>query len=208
MNYCLIDSLASLVWTAGMAALELHPSLSLANKLAVPAMLVFDLDPGDPATIVECAQVAVLLRELLAKSGLDAYPKTSGSKGIQVYVPLNSPADYVQTKGYALGLAKILEQQYPELVTAVMKKSLRTGKVFIDWSQNDEHKTTVAVYSLRAREKPSVSSPVTWQEIDNVIRLSDPAVVDFDSAAILSRVDQYGDLFEPVLTKIQHLPDI
>ncbi|HWI02600.1 MAG TPA: non-homologous end-joining DNA ligase, partial [Acidimicrobiales bacterium] len=162
VNYCLIDELAGIVWVANLASLELHTSLSHARDIQRPSMLVFDLDPGPPATVVECGRVALWLHEVLDDLGLQAFPKTSGSKGLQIYVPLNTPVTYDETKPFAHAMAKLLEQQHPGEVLSVMTKELRTGKVFIDWSQNDDSKTTVCVYSLRARPRPTVSTPVTW----------------------------------------------
>lgn len=203
-RYCVVDSLQALVWVANMAGLELHTSLSRENS-EVPTMMVFDLDPGLPATIVECAQVALWLQELFAKANLESYPKTSGSKGLQIYVPLNTPVDYSQTKELAHKMAKLLEIQFPDQVVSKMNKSLRTGKVFIDWSQNDDHKTTVCVYSLRAREEPTVSTPVTWSEIEQVYKNKDTEQLVFTAEEVLERVKKMGDLFAPVLTTKQYL---
>ena len=169
-------------------------------------MLAFDLDPGPPATIVECAEVACRLREAFDHFGLVAFPKTSGSKGMQLYVPLNTPTSYRVTKGFAQGVARVLERRHPELVVSEMRKDLRPGKVFIDWSQNDEHKTTVCVYSLRARERPTVSTPVTWDEVDAVLRTRDPDDLAFTSDEVLARVAEHGDCFAPVLSLEQELP--
>ncbi len=166
IHYILADDLATLVWLANLAAIELHPSLSLAKDITCPTMMVFDLDPGPPANIVQCCQVGLWLREIFEHFGLQSFPKTSGSKGLQIYVPLNTPTNYESTKTFSHALAQLLEHEHPELVVSDMKKQVRTGKVFVDWSQNDEHKTTVAVYSLRAREHPTVSTPVTWEEVE------------------------------------------
>ncbi len=169
-------------------------------------MLAFDLDPGPPATIVECAEVACRLREAFDHFGLVAFPKTSGSKGMQLYVPLNTPTEYRATKPFAQGIAQVLERRDPALVVSEMRKDLRPGKVFIDWSQNDEHKTTVCVYSLRARERPTVSTPVTWEEVEAVLRSRDPDELAFTSDEVLSRVAEHGDCFAPVLELEQELP--
>ncbi|PYX81759.1 MAG: ATP-dependent DNA ligase, partial [Acidobacteria bacterium] len=166
MDYCMVQDLPTLVWAANLADLELHTSLSLAKKILQPTMLVFDLDPGPPADIVLCCQVGLWLRQIFEQLGLETFPKTSGSKGLQVYLPLNTPVTYEQTKPFAHELARILERQHPQIIVSDMKKSLRAGKVFVDWSQNDDHKTTVCVYSLRAKERPMVSTPVTWQEVE------------------------------------------
>lgn len=208
INFCLIDSLPSLIWAANMAVLELHPSLSFAKAISCPSVMVFDLDPGPPATMVECAEVGLMLRAILDKYGLQSFPKTSGSKGLQVYVPLNTRCSYDQTKSFSHFLAKSLEMHRPDLIVAKMKKDLRTGKVFIDWSQNDEHKTTVSVYSLRAKERPSVSTPVTWPEVESVYKQQNPQLIDFDCRQILERVKLHGDLFSPVLSIEQQLPAI
>jgi bifunctional non-homologous end joining protein LigD len=201
IDFVLCDDLPTLVWLANLADLELHPSLALAQDPDRPTVLAFDLDPGEPAALPECREVALLLRELLADLGLECLAKTSGSKGMQVYVPLNTPVTYDDTKPFAQALAQMLEQRHPKLVTSSMKKSLRPGKVFIDWSQNSRHKTTVAVYSLRARERPTVSTPVSWEEVaDSSLDLV------FDSGDVLARVEEHGDLFAPVLELEQALP--
>jgi bifunctional non-homologous end joining protein LigD len=207
-EYCLVNDLASLVWAANLADLELHTSLSLAQAIQRPTMVVFDLDPGAPATVVQCCEVALRLKSLLQKLGLESFPKTSGSKGMQVYLPLNTPATYEETKPFARALAETLERSDPALVVSKMTKSLRIGKVFVDWSQNDEHKTTVCIYSLRAMQRPTVSTPVTWREVGQAARKEKPALLDFDSDRVLSRVEQLGDLFRPVLELKQRLPQV
>lgn len=207
-NYCLLEDLPSLVWAVNLAALELHTSLSLAQNMPTPTMVVFDLDPGPPAAIIECAQVALLLREIFDAHSLTAYPKTSGSKGLQVYIPLNTATNYEETKSFARHLAQLLEQQYPHLVVSNMKKALRKGKVFVDWSQNDEHKTTVCVYSLRARPEPTVSAPVTWEEVKQAWKTKDPSLLTITAPMVLERYEKYGDMFAPLLSKKQKLPDL
>ena len=206
MDYCLIQDLPTLVWAANLADIELHVSLSLAKKILQPTSIVFDLDPGPPADIVLCCQVGLWVREVFQQLGLESFPKTSGSKGLQVYVPLNTSISYDQTKPFAHELAKILERRHPDLVVSDMKKSLRSGKVFVDWSQNDDHKTTVCAYSLRAKERPTVSTPVTWKEVEQCLKKKDPAFLVFDSEQALARVEKTGDLFEPVLSRKQKLP--
>ena len=206
IDFCLADDLQTLVWLANLADLELHTSLALAVDVTAPTVVAFDLDPGPPATIVECAEVALRLREAFEHLGLEAFPKTSGSKGMQVYVPLNTPATYAQTKPFARGIAQVLERRHPELVVSDMKKTLRTGKVLVDWSQNDEHKTTVNVYSLRARERPTVSTPLHWEEVEGVLESGDPETLAFTSDAGLARVAEHGDLFAPVIELEQELP--
>jgi bifunctional non-homologous end joining protein LigD len=206
IDFCLAEDLPTLVWLANLADLELHTSLAVAADVTAPTILAFDLDPGPPATIVECADVALGLRELLDHVGLRAFPKTSGSKGMQVYVPLNVPATYEQTKGLALALAQVLERRMPALVVSDMKKVLRRGKVLVDWSQNDEHKTTVCVYSLRAREQPTVSTPLEWSEVEALVASRDPDELVFTTQDALARVAERGDLFAPVLDLEQALP--
>jgi bifunctional non-homologous end joining protein LigD len=206
ITFCVVEDLPTLVWLANLADLELHTSLARAADIESPRILAFDLDPGPPATIVECAQVALELREVFDHLGLAAFPKTSGSKGMQVYVPLNRPASYGMTKSFALALAQLLERRHPELVVSEMRKDLRPGKVFVDWSQNDEHKTTVCVYSLRARERPTVSTPLRWEEVEAVLDSGDPEDLAFTSDAVLKRVAEHGDLFAPVEELEQELP--
>jgi bifunctional non-homologous end joining protein LigD len=209
INFTLVNSAATLVWTANQAAIELHPSLSRRDKLDRPTMVVFDLDPGEPATIKECCEVGGHLRDVFDHLGLQSFPKTSGSKGLQVYVPVNRPETTYEeratgTKHFALAIAQLLEKQMPALVVSNMSKDLRKGKVFIDWSQNDEHKTTSAVYSLRARSRPTVSTPVTWDEVER--GAIDPDSMRFEAADVLGRVAERGDLFAPTLTLEQELP--
>ncbi len=206
VNFCVVDELATLVWAANLADLELHTSLSLATDPGRPTMLAFDLDPGPPAAILDCARVAVELRDTLAELSLASFPKTSGSKGMQVYVPLDGRSTYEQTKPFARGLAEHLERVHPDLVVSSMKKSLRAGKVLIDWSQNDEHKTTVCVYSLRARERPTVSTPLVWEEVEGALEAGDAGALSFDSADVLARSAERGDLFAPVVERGQALP--
>ena len=206
MHYCLAQDLPTLVWAANLADLELHTSLARKKDVAKPTMMVFDLDPGPPADIVQCCQVAIWLRDLLAGMKLKSWAKTSGSKGVQVYVPLNTPATFDQTKALSRALAEHLEREHPELVVHRMLKALRGGKVLVDWSQNDEHKTTVNVYSLRAKEQPTVSTPVTWEEVEACLKKKNPMLLTFKSDQVLDRVEKFGDLFEPVETLKQKLP--
>ena len=206
ITYCVVDDLPTLVWLANLADLELHTPLAFAAEPKAPTMIAFDLDPGPPATVVECAEVACRLRDAFDHFGLEAFPKTSGSKGMQLYVPLNTPATYDQTKRFSQALAQVLERRHPELVTSEMTKSKRPGKVFIDWSQNDEHKTTVSVYSLRARERPTVSTPVTWDEVEDLVRSREPEDLAFTAGEVLERVAEHGDCFAPVLDLRQELP--
>jgi bifunctional non-homologous end joining protein LigD len=209
VNYCVVEELATLVWLANLADLELHTSLSHASEIKRPTTLAFDLDPGAPATIVECAQVALWLREVFEALGLESFPKTSGSKGMQLYVPLNvANVSYDDTKPFAKGIAQMLEKEHRKLVVSQMKKELRRGKVFIDWSQNDEHKTTVNVYSLRAKERPTVSTPLLWDEVEEILERADPDWPVFTSDEVLARIEEHGDLFEPVLELAQELPEL
>jgi bifunctional non-homologous end joining protein LigD len=206
IDFILADDLATLVWLANLADLELHTSLALAARYDRPTTIAFDLDPGPPATIVECSEVAVRLRELLRKLGLEAFPKSSGSKGMQVYVPLNTPTSYDETKPFAHAVAQLLERRDPKLIVSEMSKSKRGGRVFVDWSQNTRHKTTVNVYSLRARERPTVSTPLRWEEVEAATESRDPEDLAFTSDEVLERVAEHGDLFAPVLELEQGLP--
>ncbi len=206
VDFCVVTEVASLVWLANLAALELHTSLSTAADLSRPTVVAFDLDPGAPADIVACCKVALLLRRLLERLGLEAFAKTSGSKGLQVYLPLNTPHTYDQTKGFARAVALYLEERNSSLVVSRMTLALRAGKVLVDWSQNDAHKTTVCVYSLRARARPTVSTPVSWDEVEATSRRQGPAVLAFEVGEALARVSERGDLFAPVLSLEQRLP--
>src|SRR5438876_7380555 len=197
MHYCLANDLPTLVWAANLADLELHTSLSRKNKIERPTTMVFDLDPGAPADIVQCCQVGLWLRDLLAEMKLKSWAKTSGSKGLQVYVPLNTAVTFDETKALSLALAQHLEREHPKLVTSKMARALREGKVFVDWSQNDEHKTTVCVYSLRAKEEPTVSTPVTWNEVENCLKKKKAGLLRFRCDQTLARVEKNGDLFKP-----------
>jgi bifunctional non-homologous end joining protein LigD len=208
IHYVLADDMATLVWLANLAALELHPSLALAKDITCPTEMVFDLDPGPPANIVQCCQVGLWLREIFEHFGLQSFPKTSGSKGMQIYVPLNTPITYDATKLFSHALAQLLEHDHREMVVSDMKKQVRTGKVFVDWSQNDEHKTTIGVYSLRAREHPTVSTPVTWDEVERAHKKKDAALLVFEASQAVARFEKMGDLFEPVLELKQSLPDL
>jgi len=206
MNYCLAQDLPTLVWAANLADLELHTSLSRKNNIKRPTIMVFDLDPGAPADIVHCCQVGIWLRDLLGKLKLKSVAKTSGSKGLQLYVPLNTSVTYDQTKDLSRALAQHLEADHVDLVTSNMSKAVRKGKVFVDWSQNDEHKTTICVYSLRAREEPTVSTPVTWDEVENCLKKKNADLLKFRSQQVVARVDKMGDVFEPIEALKQKLP--
>ncbi len=209
IDYCVCEDRATLVWMAQLAAIELHPSLSLGKKHEQPTVLAFDLDPGPPAEALDCGRVALRLRELFGHVGLESFVKTSGSKGLQVYVPLNTKTSYEETRPFAQAIAQLLAKQSPDEVIAKMgKKTLRKGKVFIDWYQNNERKTTIAVYSLRARERPTVSTPVTWDELERAVERDDADSLVFEAADVLKRVEKHGDLFAPVLELKQKLPEL
>jgi bifunctional non-homologous end joining protein LigD len=208
IDYCVVEDLPTLVWLANLADIELHTSLSKAEEMERPTAMVFDLDPGAPADVLDCAQVAVWLRGLFEHLGLASYAKTSGSKGIHFYVPFNSDATYEQTKPFAKAVAETLERKFPERVVSQISKTKRSGKVLIDWSQNDRHKTTVCVYSLRAKERPTVSTPLEWEELEAALEGGDAAALSFDYAAVLERVEAKGDLFAPLLSEEQALPDM
>ena len=187
-----------------MAALELHAPMARGADIDAPTMCVFDLDPGPGTGIPECAEVALDIRGVLDDlAGLTCVPKTSGSKGLQVYVPLNSPHTHEHCSEFAQAVAQALEKHHPKRVTSVMKKSVRPGKVFIDWSQNSRHKTTVAVYSLRARPRPTVSTPLAWDEVEEA---ADGGDLSFEAGDVLARVEEHGDLFAETLTARQQLP--
>jgi bifunctional non-homologous end joining protein LigD len=209
IDFCVCDGRPTLVWMAQLAAIELHPSLSLGRAPTRPTVLAFDLDPGPPADVVDCCRVALRLRDLFGHFGVECFPKTSGSKGMQVYVPLNSKkVSYDKTKPFAKAIAQLLEKQTPDLVLSKMKKVEREGKVFVDWSQNHRSKTTIAVYSLRARERPTASTPVSWDEVEAVADSGDGSSLVFDSNAVLERIEKHGDLFAPVLELQQELPEL
>jgi bifunctional non-homologous end joining protein LigD len=208
IDFCVCDSLPTLVWMAQLAAIELHPSLSLSRAPKRPTVLAFDLDPGPPADIVECCRVGMRLRDLFGHFGVESFPKTSGSKGLQIYVPLNEKASYDQTKPFAKAIAQLLEKQTPDEVVSKMKKVERKGKVFVDWSQNHQRKTTIAVYSLRARGRPTVSTPVSWEEVERAAMHDDADSLVFEAAEVLKRIERDGDLFAPVLELKQELPEL
>ncbi len=206
INYCMINDLPSLVWVANLADLELHTFLHRAPDVDRPTMMAFDLDPGPPADIVLCCQIALQLKAFFDALDLQLFAKTSGSKGLQVYVPLNTPTTYEKTKTFARTLAERFEKEHPDKVVSNMKKSSRQGKVFIDWSQNDDHKTTVSVYSLRAKEQPTVSTPVFWEEVAQSAKKGQP--LSFTSDEVLARAEKHGDIFAPVLSLKQKLPAV
>jgi bifunctional non-homologous end joining protein LigD len=208
IDFCVCDGRPTLVWMAQLAAIELHPSLSLGRAPKKPTVLVFDLDPGPPADVVDCCHVALRLREMFQHFGLEIFPKTSGSKGMQVYVPLNTRTTYDTTKPFAKAIAQLLEKQTPDRVVSKMKKVEREGKVFVDWSQNHQSKTTISVYSLRARERPTASTPLTWDEVEHAADRDDAASLVFEAGEVLERIERHGDLFAPVLELEQKLPKL
>jgi len=208
VNYCVINDEASLVWAANLADLELHTSLAVARNVERPQTMVFDLDPGPPAGLVECCEIALALRGMLASGGLEGFAKTSGSKGLQIFVPLNTATNYDDTKAFAHAFARILEEERPEAVLSKPRRSDREGKVFVDWSQNARHKTTVSVYSLRARARPTASTPVTWDEVAAMADEGGADALVFEHHETVARIEAHGDLFEPILTTKQRLPKI
>jgi len=203
IQYLLIDEVATLAWVGNMAALEVHAPMARAVDIDAPTMVVFDLDPGAPATIVDCCRVALEIQDVLADLDLQIWPKTSGSKGMQLYLPLNTPHTHEHASSFALAVAQVLENQDPKRVTSVMKKQLRKGKIFVDWSQNSHHKTTIAAYSLRARPTPTVSTPISWDEVQSG---ADGEVLSFTAPEVLERVADFGDVFAPTATLEQELP--
>jgi bifunctional non-homologous end joining protein LigD len=209
IDFCVCDGKPTLIWMAQLAAIELHPSLSLGRAPKRPTVLAFDLDPGPPANIVECCRVALRLRDMFGHFGVQSFPKTSGSKGMQVYVPLNrKDVSYDVTKPFAKAIAQLLEKQTPDQVVSKMKKVEREGKVFVDWSQNHQSKTTIAVYSLRARPRPTASTPVSWEEVEACAENEDPDSLVFEAGAVIERIEDKGDLFAPVLELEQELPEL
>ncbi len=208
INFCMANDLPSLIWVANLASLELHTSLSLSNDIMRPTMIVFDLDPGPPAKLLECIEIGLKLRDLLQELGLRSFPKTSGGKGLHVYIPLNTPVTYDQTKPFAHAIAQLMEKRHKKLVTSNMRKDLREGKVFVDWSQNDHHKTTVCAYSLRARPKPTVSAPLEWKECEKALKSKDSSKLVFDAREMLKRVERKSDIFGAVTKLKQKLPSL
>jgi bifunctional non-homologous end joining protein LigD len=208
IDFCVCENLPTLVWMAQLASLELHPSLSKATRMEQPTVLAFDLDPGAPAGLPECCKVALRVREIFSAFGLEGFPKVSGGKGLQVYIPLNTKVSYEQTSPFAKAVAQLLEKQTPKQVVSKMAKVDRRGKVFVDWSQNHQKKTTIGVYSLRAREQPTASIPLHWREVERVAKSGKAEKLRFEIPAAIKRVDKEGDLFEPVLKLRQKLPDV
>jgi bifunctional non-homologous end joining protein LigD len=206
LEQCVIDDLPSLVWAANMAALELHTPQARVSSPDRPDSMVFDLDPGPGATVLDCCRVGLDLRGVLAELGLESVVKTSGSKGLHLAVPLHTEVTDDDTKGFARALGQLLAKREPDRVTVVMKKEQRPGKVFVDWSQNDEHKTTVCAYSLRGKERPMVSTPVSWDEVSGALDDDDPDALTFEAGDVLERVERLGDLYASNLEVEQELP--
>jgi bifunctional non-homologous end joining protein LigD len=197
-RYCVVDDTAGLAWTANLGTLELHPFLSTIERPTEPTALVLDLDPGPPTGLLACARVALLLRSRLASAGLDAVPKTSGSVGLHVYVPLAPGHTFERTKAFARSLAASLAAEHPDLVTNVIDRSRRAGLVYLDWIQNDASRSTVAPYSLRVTPWPLVSTPITWEELEDAVGSSRPESLVFTPRDVLARIDRFGDLFAPL----------
>jgi bifunctional non-homologous end joining protein LigD len=206
ISYCVVNDAATIVWLANLACLEMHTLLSRLPKADVPTSMVFDLDPGPPADILDSIRIALLMRDTLVHFGLRSFAKTSGSKGLHLWVPLNTPVTFDRTKQFAHAIALLMEREHPKHVLSMMSKQQRQGKVFIDWSQNDDHKTTACVYTLRAKSQPTVSTPVTWDELESALKKRDPARITFTADQTLKRVEKLGDLFAPVLKLRQKLP--
>lgn len=207
INYCVVEDKPTLAWLGNIACLEMHTLLSKLPDVKSPTSMVFDLDPGPPADILDSIRVGLRMRDTLGKLGLQSFAKTSGSKGLHLWVPLNTQTTFDRTKQFAHAMALMMERENPKEVLSVMKRDLRKGKVFIDWSQNDEHKTTACVYTLRARSQPTVSCPVTWEELESALKKKDPNRLTFKTDDVLARVEEKGDLFAPVLKLKQRLPD-
>ena len=206
LSQCVLDDLPSLVWAANMAALELHTPQARVSSPDRPDSMVFDLDPGPGSSVLDCCRVGLDLHGVLAELGLESVAKTSGSKGLHMAVPLHTEVTDDDTKSFALALGQLLANREPDRVTVVMRKDLRKGKVFVDWSQNDRHKTTVCAYSMRGKERPMVSTPVTWDEVSDALDGKDPDALTFEAPDVLDRIGQVGDVYLPNLELEQVLP--
>jgi bifunctional non-homologous end joining protein LigD len=205
IDFCVVNELASLLWAVNIGSIELHTSLHTRHAMHRPTALAFDLDPGDGVDVIACGEVALRLRALLDGVGLCGFVKTSGSKGLQVYVPLNADVAYAQTKPLAKSIAQTLEAESPDRVISRMARAERRGRVLVDWGQNTEHKSMVCAYSVRAKERPTVSTPVTWQEVEASVAAGDAAALRFEMGGVLARIERHGDLFAPVLSVEQDL---
>jgi bifunctional non-homologous end joining protein LigD len=209
MTVCLVNDLETLMWVTNLASIELHVPLARTSSPETPDSMVFDLDPGDQANILNCARVALILWDLLSELRLTSYVKTSGKKGLHVYVPLNrKETTFENTKKFSKAVAGIMQKNYPDQVTSKMAKEYRKEKVFVNWSQNDSSKTMICVYSLRAREKPVVSFPLAWKELENLAGLGDPKKLQVLHSEAVSRAEKHGDLFKEVLVRRQKLPHL
>lgn len=208
INFCIVNSLPALVWVANIASLEIHTYLAKGRTPDKPGFIAFDFDPGPGTDILDCIRVGQRLRGMLSELGLETFPKVSGGKGLHVYVPLNTTTDFERTKPFAREVALTLERDDPKGVTSNMRKDLRKGRVFVDWSQNDRHKTTVCAYSLRARGRPTVSMPVSWDELEEAADAGDASRLVFEAVEAVERAEELGDLFAPVLTLKQKLPRV
>lgn len=204
-NFCLVNDLPSLIWIENLASIEIHTLLSTTKNLERPTMLVFDLDPGEPATLLDCCKVAIVMRDMLAGLGLKTFPKTSGGKGLHFYLPLNTAVTFEETSNFAKMVAQLMEKHFPQLVVSKMNKSLRGGKVFVDWSQNSRHKTTACVYSMRAKSRPTVSMPVTWKQIDTALKAGNAESLIYIADEAVKRIEKDGDIFKDVLILRQSL---
>src|SRR5919199_335703 len=200
IDYCVVNELAALLWAVNIGSIELHTSLHRTRGMDRPTALAFDLDPGEGVGLLECCELGLRVRDLFASLGLDAYAKTSGSKGLQIYVPLDGEAPYAEAKPAARAVAELLERQTPATVVSRMAKRLRAGRVLVDWSQNTEHKSMVCAYSVRAKQRPTVSTPVTWDEVERAVGDGAPDRLVFEMADVLERVAEHGDLFADVLS--------
>jgi bifunctional non-homologous end joining protein LigD len=206
LRFCVVDDLASLVWVANQAAIELHPFSWHVDAPRRPTQLVFDLDPGPPAGLLHCARTALALRDLLTELGLDSLVKTSGSLGLHVYVPLGSPHDGEEAKAFAKVVSRALAESRPDEVVFDVQKSRRAGKVYVDWLQNDPTRQTVAPYSLRGLPWPTVALPVTWQEVEEAVAAEDGGRLVFLHSDVAERIERLGDLFAPLHEIEQRLP--
>jgi bifunctional non-homologous end joining protein LigD len=197
IDYCVVNELAALLWAVNLGSIELHTSLHLRHELDRPTALAFDLDPGDGVGLLECGEVALRLRELFGEMGREAFVKTSGSKGLQVFVPVEGDVTYAETKPTAKRIAELLERERPAAVVSRMARSLRAGKVLVDWSQNTEHKSMVCAYSVRAKARPTVSTPLRWSELESALDAGSPDSLVFEMGDVLERVATHGDLWLP-----------
>jgi bifunctional non-homologous end joining protein LigD len=205
IDFCVVNEAAALLWAVNIGSIELHTSLHRRAAMHTPTVLAFDLDPGEGVGLLQCCEVALRLRELFDRLGIAGYPKTSGSKGLQVYVPLGTDITYTETKPFARRIAELLETQTPQAVVSRMSRALRAGRVLVDWSQNTEHKSMVCAYSVRAKARPTVSTPLRWDEVVSALDTGDAGALTFEMGDVRERIAALGDLFAPVLTQRQDL---